>query len=71
MKLLLALAISVSLLAAQDDHEPMRSVTAVRTWTLSDVTRIAVEVSGDFTFRTDRLHNPERVYFDVLNARPR
>ena len=28
-------------------------------------------MSGDFNFRTDRLHNPERVYFDILNARPR
>ncbi|MEO8371698.1 MAG: N-acetylmuramoyl-L-alanine amidase [Candidatus Solibacter sp.] len=71
MKPLLALAISVTLLAAQDDRATVRSVTAVRTWSLSEVTRIAVEVSGDFTFRTDRLHNPERVYFDVLNARPR
>jgi N-acetylmuramoyl-L-alanine amidase len=32
---------------------------------------VAVEVSGDFSFRTDRLHNPERVYFDIPHARPR
>ena len=32
---------------------------------------IAIEVSGDFRYKTDRLHNPERVYFDILNARPR
>ena len=35
------------------------------------MTRVAIEVTGDFKFRTDRLHNPERVYFDILNARPR
>jgi N-acetylmuramoyl-L-alanine amidase len=46
------------------------AVTAVRHYSVGDVTRIAVEVSADFDYRTDRLHNPERVYFDILNARP-
>jgi N-acetylmuramoyl-L-alanine amidase len=32
---------------------------------------VAIEVSGDFRFRSDRLHNPERIYFDILDARPR
>ena len=59
------------MLVAQGDRATLHSVTAVRTWSLADVTRIAIEVSGDFNFRTDRLHNPERVYFDILNARPR
>ena len=34
------------------------------------MTRVAVEVSGPFEYRTDRLHNPERVYFDILKAGP-
>ena len=34
------------------------------------MTRVAIEVTGSFQFRTDRLHNPERVYYDILNARP-
>ena len=59
------------MLFAQSDRAPLHSVTAVRNWSLGDVTRIAIEVSGDFNFRSDRLHNPERVYFDILNARPR
>src|ERR1700688_523767 len=45
-------------------------VTAVRHYVIGGVTRIAVEVSGEFEYRSDRLHNPERVYFDILNARP-
>jgi N-acetylmuramoyl-L-alanine amidase len=36
---------------------------------LGDVTRIAVEVSGDFHYRSDRLRNPERIYFDLVNVR--
>ena len=71
MKLIAALAVSVPLLVAQTDRPALHSVTAVRHWSLSGVTRVAIEVSGDFRFRTDRLHNPERVYFDILDARPR
>src|ERR1035437_1301159 len=71
MKPLAALAISATLLSAQNERAPLQSVTAIRNWSLAEITRVAVEVSGDFNFRTDRLHNPERVYFDILNARPR
>src|SRR5215471_1172235 len=69
MKYIAALVISVPMLLAQNERAA-NSVTAVRSWSLGDVTRIAIEVSGDFEFRTDRLHNPERVYFDILGARP-
>ena len=71
MKLIAALAVSVSLLGAQTERSALHSVTAVRHWSLSGVTRVAIEVSGDFRFRSDRLHNPERIYFDILDARPR
>jgi N-acetylmuramoyl-L-alanine amidase len=71
MKPFAALAISATMLFAQSDRASLHSVTAIRHWSLDDVTRIAIEVTGDFNFRTDRLHNPERVYFDILNARPR
>lgn len=65
-----AAAIFISLLPAQTIRAETLSVTGVRHWQLGDVTRIAIEVSGEFQFRSDRLHNPERVYFDILNARP-
>uniref|UniRef100_Q01XS0 N-acetylmuramoyl-L-alanine amidase n=1 Tax=Solibacter usitatus (strain Ellin6076) TaxID=234267 RepID=Q01XS0_SOLUE len=71
MKLIVALAISVTTLFAQNDRASLLSVTAIRTWSLAEVSRIAVEISGDFRFKTDRLHNPERVYFDILNSHPR
>src|SRR5581483_7799784 len=65
-----AVAIFVSLLPALAARGQTLSVSAVRHWQLGDVTRIAIEISGEFQFRTDRLHNPERVYYDILNARP-
>lgn len=71
MKLIATLAMSATVLAAQSARPAVNSVTALRHWLLTDVTRIAIEVSGEFEFQTDRLHNPERIYFDILNARPR
>jgi len=53
---------------AQEQGQRRVQVKSVRWWSLGDVTRIAVEVSGDFTFRQERLSSPERVYFDILNA---
>src|SRR5579872_3700477 len=70
MKLVAAVAVFVSFLPAPLARAQTLSVTGVRHWQLGDVTRIAVEISGEFRFRSDRLHNPERVYFDILNARP-
>jgi N-acetylmuramoyl-L-alanine amidase len=73
MKLIATFAISGLILgAAQPSRSGVaHSVTAVRHWSQADTTRIAIEVSGKFEYRTERLHNPERVYFDILNARPR
>jgi N-acetylmuramoyl-L-alanine amidase len=45
-------------------------VTAVRFWSLGEVTRIAIEVSSDFTFRYNHLSDPERMFFDIHGARP-
>ncbi len=70
MKRFAWLALSVTILAVQPCRAAVHSITAVRHWSLSDVTRIVVEVSGDFEYRSDRLHGPERIYFDILNARP-
>ena len=70
MKQLIA-TLAISTVLSAQSARPTNTVSAVRHWSLSDVTRIAVEVSGEFEIRTDRLHNPERIYFDILNARPR
>jgi N-acetylmuramoyl-L-alanine amidase len=51
--------------------EPPASVTAVRFWPSHGATRIAIEVSGDFRYRMERLRRPDRVFFDVIGARPR
>ena len=70
MKTPAALVVFALISAAQTERGPLNSVTAVRHWSTADVTRVAVEVTGSFLFRTDRLHGPERVYFDILDAIP-
>ncbi len=45
-------------------------VTAIRFWSLGDVTRIAIESDGDFSIRSDRLENPDRLFFDLVGAKP-
>src|SRR6266436_5504351 len=46
-------------------------VTAVRFWTLPEATRVAIETNGEFRFRSDKLENPDRIFFDLLGAKPR
>jgi N-acetylmuramoyl-L-alanine amidase len=45
-------------------------VTAVRFWSLGDVTRIAVETDGDFVIHSDRLDNPVRLFYDLIGTKP-
>jgi N-acetylmuramoyl-L-alanine amidase len=45
-------------------------VSAVRFWSLGDLTRVAIDVSADFKFRSERLTNPDRLFFDIQGARP-
>jgi N-acetylmuramoyl-L-alanine amidase len=47
-----------------------RKVTAVRFWSAGDTTRVAVEVSGEFKYKSDNLETPPRLFFDVQDARP-
>ncbi len=44
-------------------------VTAVRFWSLGELTRISIEVSSDFKYRYERLSDPDRLVFDVRGAR--
>jgi N-acetylmuramoyl-L-alanine amidase len=64
----LALFIAGGLLAAEPNET--HHVKAVRFWTLGDVTRIAVETDGAFQVRSDRLENPERLFFDLVGTQP-
>jgi N-acetylmuramoyl-L-alanine amidase len=50
--------------------QPASEVTAVRFWSVGDVTRVAIEVSSEFKYKWDRIQNPDRLFFDIQGARP-
>ncbi len=45
-------------------------VIAVRHWSMTNATRIAIEITGDVHYRSDRVENPDRIFFDFSGARP-
>ncbi len=45
-------------------------VSDVRFFSLADATRVAVEVTTDFEYRSDRLSNPDRLFFDIQGVKP-
>jgi N-acetylmuramoyl-L-alanine amidase len=69
------LTAAMLLLAAMAVAAEMRrtspfEVTAVRCWTLADTTRIAIEITGEVRVRSDRVEDPDRIFFDFVGARP-
>jgi N-acetylmuramoyl-L-alanine amidase len=70
MKAIAALWVSVAVLAAQTERAAPNRVTAVRHWPTGDTVRVAIEVNGEFEFLSDKLPDPSRVYFDILEATP-
>src|SRR6266850_657789 len=56
--------------AAEAGRASALEVTAVRCWTLADTTRIAIEITGDVHVRSDRIEDPDRIFFDFVGARP-
>src|SRR5579864_1060122 len=47
-----------------------REVTAVRYWSLADTTRVAIKITGDVHYRSNRVLNPDRIFVDFFGARP-
>jgi N-acetylmuramoyl-L-alanine amidase len=45
-------------------------VTAVRFWSLGDLTRVAVELDSGFSYKHGRLADPDRLFFDIAGTRP-
>lgn len=47
---------------------PAVLVTGIRHWSTPDYTRVAVDLGGDIAYSSDRIANPERIYFDLHNS---
>lgn len=53
---------------ASPSGKPVR-IKDVQYWSTPDYTRIAINLDHDAQFKSQRLDNPERIYFDLTNAR--
>jgi hypothetical protein len=68
MNPVVALAISGSVLMAQGGSSG--EVRALHYSVVGETARLDIEVSREFEYQTNQLHNPERLYFDILDAKP-
>ncbi len=48
---------------------PMPLVTGIRYWNFENHTRVVVDLSGEVQFQSERIPNPDRIYFDLYPAR--
>lgn len=60
---------SASAFAYEKSSTPT-ALRGVRFWTSSGGTRVAIETAGEVQYRSERLHNPERVFFDLHETKP-
>ncbi len=61
---LILLLLSTSSIASEKTD-----VKGIRYWSSPGYTRVVVDLSGPIEFSTNRLSNPDRVYFDLRNSR--
>jgi N-acetylmuramoyl-L-alanine amidase len=67
---LLAAVVSFGATPKNSYANTSNKVSAVRFWSLGETTRVAIEVSAEFKFHSERLTNPDRVFFDIQGAKP-
>src|SRR6266545_253348 len=70
LKLVSTVALTAGLLAAPARRSELAQVKGVRYWAQADTTRVVIEVSTDFQYHTERLHNPDRIFFDIFRSHP-
>lgn len=66
-----AFLLSFCLAASPLWGQPASVLQDLRFWTQGDVTRIALETSGEVEFSEGRLQDPERIFVDLVDTRPK
>ena len=63
---------SIALLAALPalPQTEALQLSGVRFWSFQDFTRVAIEINGEFRYSSDRIANPDRIYFDLYGTKP-
>ena len=52
-----------------NDRDKVVRITAVQYWSTPDYTRVAVDLEQDVQFESQRIDHPDRIFFDLKNAR--
>jgi N-acetylmuramoyl-L-alanine amidase len=65
-----ALVILAPVVQAQASHERAPRVEGIRFWSFGDVTRVAIETSGDYHLYSEQIEKPNRVFFDLNGLQP-
>jgi N-acetylmuramoyl-L-alanine amidase len=55
--------------AAPLDNEKPSRVLGIRHWSTPDYTRVAIDLEQGVKFESQRIDNPDRIFFDLLNTR--
>jgi N-acetylmuramoyl-L-alanine amidase len=45
-------------------------VTSIRSWSHPGATRVILQTTGPFEYRSSRAYDPDRLFFDILRSRP-
>ena len=66
---LLAVSLTSGYLCAAEQN-PVVLIKEIRYLTQGNSTKVILELSGKFTFETDKLEDPDRLFFDLNSAKP-
>lgn len=55
--------------AASERRSELPRVTGVRHWSTPDYTRVAIDVEQEVKFNSQRIANPDRIFFDLLDTK--
>ena len=50
------------------NHDKVSRVTGIRHWSTPDYTRVAIDLEQEVKFDSQRIGNPERIFFDLHNT---
>ena len=52
-----------------DSHGHLPRVTGIRHWSTPDYTRVAIDLESDIKFGSQRIDNPDRIFFDLRGTK--
>ena len=66
----LALTCLTPLFGAQTEQRNPSRIEGIRFWSFGDITRVAIETSGDYKLYSEQIDKPSRVFFDLTGLEP-